>query len=529
MGAGRLAATLATTAAALACVPVSGAAYSTHAALKGVCVVAAAWVAAWRSARFRGATTFELLLASVLALGLASAFGSHDGYAAALALAPLLAWLLIARGVRHSPEVGLDTVATLLTGSSAIVCGLALAEALGARLPWSVIARPGSTLGGRNYVAEYLVIALPLVVWHVSAKPTVGRVLTAGAMATVVCVARCRGAWLAFALSTLVVLLLGGRGLAHRAVVVAMLCGIIAGASAPWPGLRFTSDVASTAARLLEHKTGSGRVRLEQHRLGVTIVSRAPLLGVGPGGFEDAASEHAHRVGRRPHPVRAAATPNSDWVRIGVEHGLLGLLLFGAALSTLVLGSLRAALQRARADLGPVALVGSWVALGVCSTFDAALFRWETIGLAAVLAGVTPQRTISIARIPGLAALAAGPAVFALVSLAAVSQALTLVGLRKPAERIVWEERAARWFPRGAGVEALALQHARAGACERARAHLVDAQRRGPHHWGAALEVARCYGARDEQDERTVRGLLAQVLAIEPRAGEISVPRRSAP
>ena len=331
---------------ALAVVPVAGVEPGVQAALKLAClaVAGAAWGLAARGAGGFTATE-RALLAFVTIAGLTTLCAGTGLALAGPGLVSATALLLVARGVRVAMRGSWRAIEVAVLVTAVAAAALALLELLGVHLPWTGPRRPESTMGNRNYLAGYLVIALPVVV----AAALRGRrhALPAVVLVTAVLgVTRCRGAYLA-AIAALTLALAvqwwrrreppaPARGRV-RACAVALALGLGL-AALPWPGVHFGPSIADALGRVVEHDRGSGQARVQQHLVGLAALTAAPsrwLTGHGAGGWQDAASAHAHAIGGHTRALVGPAAPNSEPLRVAVEHGLPGLL---ALLVALVLG-----------------------------------------------------------------------------------------------------------------------------------------------------------------------------------------------
>jgi hypothetical protein len=305
---------------------------------------------------------------------------------------------------------------------------------------------------------------------------------------------------------------------------VTVVLAILAAALLPWPGLswREQSPLMSSFGRLLEYERGSGRVRLDQHRVGLDIVASHPVLGVGPRQWEDAAYEHAHAVpGQHAHPWFESPTPHSDLLRIAVELGLLGLALLLIAIALLVRGSLLRASEAGSPVAGlTVATLASLSVAAVHGVLDAPLFRPESLALIVVLCG-------TLRSLPGMP-IARVPVWTTSALLAAVgSSALLLGGLRLAsaiegrAERgLEARQRSLGLFWRVELAESIALEQVRRGRCAEAQDALNLAMKWSPHHWGPFYLDAVCAEKRD--DSARAQRDYAHVTAFEPHARDLA-------
>jgi O-antigen ligase len=164
-------------------------------------------------------------------------------------------------------------------------------------------------------------------------------------------------------------------------VAVVLAVAVLAGISVAQPQIR----------RSLQHHTShglndatSGRSSLVAN--GIRIAAHHPVTGVGVGGFKRAYADRVHLKGKDPKKAASHTTP----VTVAAETGLVGLVLFAAAVAAVLLEAFR----RRRAAVSLVAGLG--VAAILChSLFYNAFFEdpmtWALFGLA-VLAAPLPLR-----------------------------------------------------------------------------------------------------------------------------------------
>jgi O-antigen ligase len=388
--------------------------------------------------------------------------------------------------VRRAPGAGERALAVACAG----IVVVAAIELLGADLPWSWNRRPESTLGNRNHVAEYLVIALPILVIRAVRGGRAAKLLVMAMIATIVAT-HCRTAYLAGFAALAVAFALHRRRARSRWLLAGAAVAIILGA-APWPGVHFTRSAGDSLSRVFTVE-GSGEARLAQHQRGLAALHEpeSMLIGVGPGGWMRVAGTHAHASGDHAPQFSGATVPNSEWLRTVVEQGALGLL----ALLGIAAAAIRAALrdpdrERRTARLAALATIA------VVGTFDPLLARPEMIAvLAIVLARVdTPLaprgRACSwwIAGACGLAAVVAGLRCASFVASSAGAPGL-----------------AAQLWSRPGLVERRVLQLASRGACRDAERAYRDLEPERPYLWGVRVALARCYARTDvASDERRI-------------------------
>jgi hypothetical protein len=418
--------------------------------------------------------------------------------------------LVVAVAMRIAVQQRADTralVLDLVVATAAIVALLAIAESLGFAVPWSDERRPESTLGNRNFVGAYAAVALPLALTRVMQRPLSWRSPALVAIALVLVVTRSRSAWLgAMAATAIVGAAAGWNAVRHRGArrlgglvaAVALCGGVTAGAVAPWPGLHWAPEVSlsSTIQRIGEYDRGSGKGRIDQHRIAWAIVRSAPVLGVGPHGWGDAASEHADVVpGGHAAMWLASSIPSSDVVRVAAETGVAGTLAGLATLSLLATSMLRRVRTHPKDRSDGIAIGAALLCMGVHGLFDAPLYRPETLGLAAVLAGAVPQvapdgspwHAPTGKVVAGLAAAASSAVAVAIV-------ASTIIRWDGSTDALL---RAQRWYARPDRQERLVAHLSEEGRCPEAIAAFGAAMQWTPHIWGPRVAVRRCVESPD--------------------------------
>lgn len=263
-------------------------------------------VRAWRAPEW-------LLVASVAAAGLSGAFATSPAYAltpVALLFAVAIAALGTAQVV--SREVWLWWIA-LAAVAVAVLATLELAGLL------QLVPRgraPASTMGQRNSLAHFLVLASPVVWWQALRDR---RWLGAAALlAGVVLATRSRAAWLVGPMMLLVFVALTRRRAALE-VGAAVVGGVTLAALAPVMLVWNRADpYLDSWRRLLDWRSGSGAGRLHEWRESLELFKGRPLAGVGPGnwfveyGVTHGGDHFAH----------------SDLVGLLIERGLAGAVLW---------------------------------------------------------------------------------------------------------------------------------------------------------------------------------------------------------
>ncbi len=415
----------------------------------------------------------------------------------------------------------------LVAVGAAAVVGAAsiLLEAHGLLPDLSMAGRaPGGTEGNRNYMAHLLVAVLPLLV--VAGARTRGAVrasLLVGLAVVVMAIvlSRSRGAWLA-GFSALAVTCAGSllvrrpqAGTLRRLGAALSCCVVAVLAAVHLPNqLRWHSDdpFLATAAAIVDHDEGTGRGRLIQYRNTLAIIPEAPLVGVGPGNWSLAYPAHASAADPSYSPRSAQPVnrlPNSDWLGLAAERGLLGLaavLLAGAVLVASCWRGLRSATGTG-AELTVVCLA-TMAGVAVAGVFDAVLLRPTPLLVVAILVGAAAPELPSVrALVPSrwtgrLAAMLAAAAILVGVELYPVVEATAHRRAYLVDGRIERMARAADATPDDYRLQmALALRWAQRNRCDRALEPARRALSTCPHLALARSILARC-GARAGLDVR---------------------------
>jgi hypothetical protein len=511
---------------ALVVVPVPGAEPGLQSALKLAVLAGAALLVVVAGHPRRDAlatTTSEWWLGALAAGALASA---ALGPVALTTSAPLLISLLCAFVLVRAARGQADRLGPAIAWACAGVVAVASLELLGLDLPWTWDRRPESTLGNRNHVAEYLIIALPVLVARAAAAAGprlrgAGRdrraaLVLVTAVVAVIVATRCRTAYLAGGAALAVTLACHAHAVPHRRVVLAALLGVALGAL-PWPGVSFRASAGDALTRVFT-VDGSGQARVEQHQRGAAAMTgaHAAILGAGPGGWAQLSAAHAHASGAHAPRSAAATVPNSEWLRTLTEQGALGVaLLVGFAIAAI--GAARRDPDRARRTTRLATLA----AVGVVGTFDPLLARPELVVLLAVLlAGPTCALTaLSPPRRVGR---------WALVVAASAATALALLrGASFAASTAGHEAWAATLWPRPQLLERQAQRLARRGDCRAAEATLTRVGPTGTYAWGPRLAVARCYARTSATSD--ARRMWHAALAIEPHLRALVNPAPERP
>lgn len=407
---------------------------------------------------------------------LAAAVGGALASSPAYALTPLALGVgcgALALGTAWRDGVERERWLRWLAGAAIAVAALGLLEAIGVG-PQSLYGRaPSATMGQRNTLGHFLVLASPVAWTQAVRAPSWGRragwLLGVALIAAVVVQTRCRAAWLVGPIG------LAGFAALSRSLRVLAIGGAIAfGAalSAALPlALRWSSahPFADTLGRLVDAQGGTGAGRLEEWSSSLALFAAHPVLGVGPGqwfvewGVARGANHFAH----------------SDWIALLVERGAIGAAL------VLGLGVGVGAAWRGRGDFALVATTLAVAAgLGALDTVTQlpAPAAWVTlVAFVGLRAGAVPVRARG---------LAVGVAVLAAAAGCAFASRLLSTAESTPFDRL---ERAAALDPFDAELRlTLAEAWISAGRCDAAAPHLAAAQRLLPRHPHLAGLIRAC-------------------------------------
>jgi O-antigen ligase len=262
-----------------------------------------------------------------------SVWGAWQCHQGVLTAAALLVVFLASRSV-FSPSHA-RSVAWALTVAVTLCAGYAFLQLIRLDpLPWvstsdyAGFVRPIGTMGHPNYLAGFLVMALPLLVWLGRDHPR--RLLLPGALAVVAVVASLsRAAWLAgvLVLPLPLVLLSGRRRLIAGGVLAVMGAALVLAACLPGP-------VGERVRHL-----GDGSARLAIWQTGWRVFLDSPVLGSGPDTFQFAFPAHRNadywdlEWGMTPN--RAHNDPLHLLATQGAAGGLCYLLLAAAVVVSL--------------------------------------------------------------------------------------------------------------------------------------------------------------------------------------------------
>lgn len=276
------------------------------------------------------------------AFALATLFARHPLLAARelLNFAVLLAFLLAATDQLAGDPRAVRRAVLLLVGLGAGCGALGLLETLGV-LPgefprWGTpFNRAALGFGQPNALALFLAVVLPLAVHLVATaahrRARLAAAFAAGATGLGLLGTFSRGSWLALAAGS--ALLLGAK--ARRLALGAWLG---AGLAAVAFDVASGGALRDTVQRSFADPTLAQRAALLL--AGVAMFLDAPLLGVGPGGYQE---ELARVAAQLPQLWDYQATPHNAYVQMAAEAGALGLAAFVFFLARVLRALLRAA------------------------------------------------------------------------------------------------------------------------------------------------------------------------------------------
>lgn len=429
-----------------------------------VLILAAALMFSGRLARAQWRASEWACVAGVLAMAIAGALASSPAYA----LPPLALWagvFAVALGTSWRTE-DRELWLTWMAIAATTVAALGLLEAMGVG-PESIRGRgPSATMGQRNALAHFLVLASPTV-WRQALKAEARRerwawLFAAALIAAVVVHTRCRAAWL---VGPAVLIYFSLR---LRTRLVAALVGLLGFAvvlSGLGPsGLRWASShpLLSSWQRLFDASSGSGAGRLVEWKDSLQLFVEHPLLGVGPGhwyveyGLGRGADHFAH----------------SDWVALFVERGIVG----AALVLLLAMLLLREWIGR-REVSGEVLVSSTMLAAAGLGVFDSVLQLPAPLlflGLVCFV-GLRGEATPVRAPVAGV-----GLAVVALLAALSFTSRLLSTADSTPLDRL---ELAAALDPLDGELRVtLAEAWISAGQCDRAEPHIDALRRLLPRH-----------------------------------------------
>jgi len=360
----------------------------------------------------------------------------------------------------------------LVAAAVATVCAAAtgLAQAYGVETVYFSLNRaPGGTFGNRNFVAHFCAIGLPVLVYcAVTARRSMGAMLGyvgACVVAAALVLSRSRAAWLAIAVSAVVLIvpllastkywtgaIIGGRlvRLTIAAVVGATLAIVLPNR------LNWASDspYLDSARGMVDYRTGSGRGRLAQYQNSLRMSIAHPVFGVGPGNWPVRYVRFAPARDRSIANDGMAANPwpSSDWVAHVSERGIIAALALLGVFAALLLHACRrwSDLDDSDAVLAKVALVGTITATLVVSAFDAALLlaapaflAWSVMGAASGIGGGRVAREVTFSRRAWLTLVVATLGIVATSTVRSATQTIAIQAVGFGGTRAGWIRAAA--------------------------------------------------------------------------------------
>jgi Flp pilus assembly protein TadD/O-antigen ligase len=379
-------------------------------------------------------------------------------------LVPLSTLVLVAHLARQ--REGHSSLLRLALVSAALVAAYALVLLWGGD-PWDqgaldmgFLKRAHGSLGNPDFLAGFLVLGLPgaALAWLTAPAERRASFWLRGTIFFLVALAllltQVRGAWLAAAISLPVTLYLGREHFPARrlGLLLALGLGLLLVFSAPG---RQNPTGQSPLLRLKQAWSGDGAWagRRFMAQVAWDLAAAHPVLGVGPSNFQSAYLVEQGRLLNQPsyqaEPYRFSGDIHNDWLQVLAESGWIGL---GLLLSVFVL-----ALQSAwrRHSVAGAALIGLFVAFGVQALFHfplsvqaSALFFWGSVGLAAAWEdeeprpGRLPWAWICLPLLLGMAVTFRQT-----VASAALNQGTVLTGTGRPAEAVLFLQKAAALWP----------------------------------------------------------------------------------
>jgi O-antigen ligase len=482
-----------------------------------------------------------------------SVWGSYERGQGLLTLLAFVAYACLVHRYRAACPLEEWVPKTVVLSSVAVVL-YALAQAAGLD-PFAWQVDPGSfpvfgTLGRSNYLAAFLVMAMPLAAGWLAAcrerwqRRGLGGLLLAQALALLL--ARSRGGWLALGAVVPVAMVawgtlrrarrwaIGGVSLAMLGVALLLALNLAARAGQAWAKWPLLERLAS----LHQTDAGSTAARVTIWRASLRLIGRRPLLGHGPGTFAPAFArvyppELIYYQGRQTMVDRA----HNEWLNLGVEMGGLGLAA-AAWLQTVVwIGGLRRLrnLSRPGQQAWQLGLLVSLLAnglLGLVSPPTAAplVLSWALYSLVLPPPAAVPEdrRQRPGRETPGRRWAAAAMGLLALAGVGwlylrpAIAGYAFARGLRRGDMALV--ARAERWVPgqdvyfhRGGRLAAEVGGPEGLAQAARQMAHAADLCPVQPLYWADLGTVYLAWSAQDPARLAQAEAAFEAALAISPR------------
>ena len=440
--------------------------------------------------------------------------------------------------------------AVVLSSVAVVLYGLAQAVGLDP-LDWQV--EEGSfpvfsTLGRSNYLAAFLVMAVPLTAgWLATCQRrwqrwAMGLLLLGQGLALLL--TRSRGGWLALGATVPIVMttwgmlrrawrwVIAGVSLAVLGIALLLLLNLAARAEHPWAEWPPLERLAS----LHETDTGSTAARVTIWRASLHLIRQRPLLGHGPGTFAPAFArvyppELIYYQGRQTMVDRA----HNEWLNLGVEMGALGLVAALWLQAAVWIAGLRRLgdLSRSNQQAWQLCLLASLLAnslLGLVSPPTAAtlVLSWALYSLVLPPPAAAPEEQRPGGETSGRQWAAAAIVLLTLASVGwlclrpAIAEHTFARALRRGNMAMV--ARAQRWIPgqdvyfHQGGRLAAELGGAE-GLAEAARqmAHATDLCPVQPLYWADLGTVYLMWSAQDPSRLAQAEAAFEAALAISPR------------
>jgi len=302
---------------------------------------------------------------------------------------------------------------------------------------------PSATFGYRNYLATYLVVALPIA----AAVSTSDRSAPVRAIAAVVCAAslaallctRTRGAWIAGLITVLLFVVgyvrWGGspilrvfRMYAAPLVLILVSAGMMGlpTSRASDPGQFKIDEQKADALTALQtsFSPSASRDRIHRWHRTLAMVTDHPLFGVGLGGWQFAYP--TYDKGATITSNVAPQRPHNDPLWILAETGLIGLLLYAWLIGSVVLVASR--IWAAKAENRAIAIA---CALGVVGYVVHSLFSFplERVASSALM-------WFAIASVASLSSEPEGPKLTGIPWPAYLTAAILVVGTGMTTQRL---------------------------------------------------------------------------------------------
>jgi tetratricopeptide (TPR) repeat protein len=355
---------------------------------------------------------------------------------------------------------------------------------------------------------------------------------------------RSRGGWLALGAAVPIVMtawgvlrrtrrwVITGVSLAVLGIALLLLLNLAAEAEHPWAGWPLLERLAS----LHEMDTGSTAARVTIWRASLYLIGQRPLLGHGPGTFAAAFArvyppELIYYQGRQTMVDRA----HNEWLNLGVETGVLGLVAALWLQTAVWIGGLRCLRDLSQPDqqVWQLCLLASLLAnslLGLVSppTATTLVLSWALYSLVLPLPAAAPERQRAGGEMPGRQLAAAAIVLLTIVSVGwlglrpAIAEHMFARALR--GRNVAMAVRAQQWVPgqdvyfHQGGRLAAELGGAR-GLAEAARqvTHATDLCPVQPLYWADLGTIYLMWSAQDSSRLAQAEAAFEAALAISPR------------